>query len=172
MPGVGGIGGNTDAVPPAHGVEGAADIQLDLLSRADIGHLFSGVALCVPVRAEMGRNDHHAEFDTASGISCQELIAHVRRVLCADHMPLLRMDHRVGGGVLLEEGVQRSFQHLGHGPQGVDRWIDLVVFDLAEHGGGDPGQTGHLPDRKSALQTNGLDFFPEMQFFQNNPPKI
>ena len=107
VPDVKGFRGNPHAVPLAEGEDAGVDLQIHGFAGIEEGHLLAGMAPAGGVRAAVGRNDHHAEFNRSPGIRSQKLVEHIWLPLSSDGFSCVGSDDGGVLGVLLEKIVER-----------------------------------------------------------------
>ena len=131
---------------PGRDTDGIACVQLKEFTVEGDGHiallhiggLFAHMG-AVLIRSDgLGRNLHQHKFDAGFGVGREQVVGYLT-VPVADGAVFAFADDEflLGVAVLLEENIEREIQRLGQRFQGVDGRIDSIVFDLADHGGGD-----------------------------------
>ena len=161
MPYVGGIRRDAHAVVCGERELGTVHLQDDAVAGNQIGDFLTFMAASVAVGAHAGRDDHHAELDAALRVRCQQFIAHIRSAFKAEGKAILRVNDRRFMVFFAEKHVDRCVQRIGDAAKCIDRWVDQIVLDLAQHRRCNLCKIRRFPHGKALRRADFLYLFSE-----------
>lgn len=164
MPYVCGIRRDAHAVFCGEWKLGTVHLQYDAVAGKQIGDFLTLMAAGVAVGAHTGRDDHHAKLDATLRVRRQQFIAYVRRTFEAEGKAVLRVNDWRFMVFFAEKHIDRRVQCSGDTAKRVDRWIDQVVLDLAQHRWCDLGEICRFSDGKAFCRPDFLYFFTETRY--------